>query len=124
MAKKTKMIIPLHGISTGKVPVRGLYDPIVDKVIGRLGDKKTTRASHVEPGNELSTEALRWLMRREISPSLPASANKWWADMLPVGGPVLGPWATREDALEAEESWLHEHHIPYCRPCADSQDSQ
>lgn len=30
----------------------------------------------------------------------------WTADMGPVNGPVLGPFATREAGLKAEREWL------------------
>jgi hypothetical protein len=44
----------------------------------------TRRASHVEP----------------------TSDGRWTADLGPVGGPVLGPFALRQDALDAEIDWL------------------
>jgi hypothetical protein len=31
----------------------------------------------------------------------------WTADMTPVDGPVLGPFRTRAEALDAERVWLH-----------------
>ena len=46
------------------------------------------RASHVEPGRDS------------------AGNHCWLADMSPVGGPLLGPYATRWLALEAELVWL------------------
>lgn len=49
-----------------------------------IGDRKIKRGSHVEPDDE----------------------NRWWADMGPVGGPVLGPFEKRGDALTAEVVWL------------------
>ena len=49
-----------------------------------LGACSITRASHVEPTVD----------------------GDWTADMGPVGGPVLGPYATRGDALAAEVAWL------------------
>lgn len=45
------------------------------------------RASHVEPDTD-------W---------------NWWADMAPVGGPKLGPFAKRSAAVAAEVEWLEEH---------------
>lgn len=47
------------------------------------GEAKTTRASHVEP-----------------------CEGGWSADMSPVGGPMLGPFPLREEALAAEVEWL------------------
>jgi len=62
--------------------VRCIYDEALDlREIGRL---TITRASHVEPDAE----------------------GFWWADMGPSGGPALGPYRSRSDALEAEREWL------------------
>jgi hypothetical protein len=49
-----------------------------------LGKLLITRASHVEPDAD----------------------GNWWADMGPVEGPVLGPCASRSEALQAEREWL------------------
>ncbi len=51
-----------------------------------LGNLQITRASHVEPDAE----------------------GYWFADMGPVGGPVLGPFRSRTEALGAEREWLAE----------------
>jgi hypothetical protein len=62
--------------------VRCIYDEALDlRGIGRL---QITRASHVEPDAE----------------------GYWWADMRPSGGPVLGPFSSRTEALTAERGWL------------------
>ena len=39
----------------------------------------------------------------------PDAAGMWLVDLGPVGGPRLGPFATRSEALEAEVAWLQEH---------------
>jgi hypothetical protein len=52
-----------------------------------LGRSSVTRASHVEP----------------------TSAGEWTADMNPSNGPVLGPFKTRKEALDAEIEWLKEN---------------
>jgi hypothetical protein len=46
-----------------------------------------TRASHVEPDDR----------------------GRWLADLSPIGGPVLGPFDRRSEALEAEVTWLEEN---------------
>jgi len=48
------------------------------------GGVEIKRASHVEPTTD----------------------GKWEADMFPIGGPVLGPFSLRGQALEAEHDWL------------------
>ena len=39
----------------------------------------------------------------------PTEAGHWTADLSPVGGPLLGPFATRSQALDAEQEWLEAH---------------
>jgi hypothetical protein len=62
--------------------VRCIYDEALD--LRALGKPQITRASHVEPDSD----------------------GNWWADMGPVGGPVLGPLRSRSEALQAERTWL------------------
>ena len=50
-------------------------------------EMKIKRASHVEP---ITVDG----------------AVKWQADMGPVGGPILKPFNTRQEALDAEKEWL------------------
>ena len=62
--------------------VRCIYGEELD--LRELGKLQITRASHVEPDRD----------------------GFWWADMGPVGGPVLGPYGNRSEALGAEREWL------------------
>ena len=62
--------------------VRCIYDEALD--LREIGKLQITRASHVEPDAE----------------------GYWWADMAPSGGPLLGPFSSRTDALGAERAWL------------------
>jgi len=62
--------------------VRGVFGEEIDLAV--LGTPRICRASHVEPDAE----------------------GKWFADMAPVGGPLLGPFERRSEALEAEVAWL------------------
>jgi hypothetical protein len=65
--------------------LRAIYSEEID--LAALGPPVITRASHVEPDND----------------------GRWHADLEPVGGPVLGPFDRRSEALEAEQSWLESH---------------
>ena len=65
--------------------VRCLYDETVD--LTALGRLNIQRGSHVEP----------------------TAAGHWTADLSPVNGPTLGPFARRTDALKAEHDWLVQH---------------
>ena len=40
----------------------------------------------------------------------------WTADLSPVGGPTLGPFAVRSDALAAERAWLAAHWLVLGQP--------
>ena len=52
-----------------------------------LGTPEVRRGSHVEP----------------------TPAGQWEADLAPVGGPKLGPFTLRSEALQAETEWLTEN---------------
>jgi len=77
----------------------------------RLGTPVVRRASHVEPWADLSESAKRWLRERGVVGEN-LSGDVWFADLSPVAGPVLGPFACRDEALAAEVAWLRENHIP------------
>jgi hypothetical protein len=62
--------------------VKCVYGEELD--LRELGKLQITRASHVEPDAE----------------------GYWFADMGPIGGPVLGPFKGRTEALGAEREWL------------------
>ena len=65
--------------------LRCLYDEAVD--LSALGVVAIRRASHVEPTDQ----------------------GQWQADLSPVDGPVLGPFALRSQALAVEVEWLRRH---------------
>lgn len=62
--------------------VRGIYGEEI--ALDALGPLAITRASHVEPDD----------------------SGRWLADLSSVGGPVLGPFDRRNEALAAEVKWL------------------
>ena len=65
--------------------VKAIYDEAIDLAV--LGKPTITRASHVEADGQ----------------------GRWLADLTPVGGPVLGAFDRRSEALEAETAWLERH---------------
>lgn len=65
--------------------VRCLYSESLD--LARLGRLAIRRASHVEPDAQ----------------------GRWLADLEPAGGPILGPFRRRSDALAAEQAWIEAH---------------
>jgi hypothetical protein len=70
------LIIDPHG------SVRCVYAEAID--LSRLGQVSIRRASRVEPDQD----------------------GRWWTDLSPVGGPVVGPFDRRGAALAAEQHWL------------------
>ena len=65
--------------------LRCLYDEFLD--LAQFGTLSIDRGSHVEPTDD----------------------GQWLADLSPVNGPSLGPFATRSEALAAERDWLEVH---------------
>ena len=63
-----------------------IYDDALHGLLA-LGQPTIRRASHVEPTPD----------------------GQWTADLGPMEGPVLGPFATRAAALEAAQVWLVHH---------------
>lgn len=77
---------------TVKIDVEGTMHFIWDdKLVPLLeaGAGTIRRASHVEP----------------------TSQGLWGADLSPVNGPLLGPFRTRREALDAEVAWLEENFL-------------
>ena len=44
-----------------------------------------------------------------ISQVDPDEHGQWWADLGPVDGPVLGPFARKSEAVRAEVAWIEEN---------------
>ena len=60
-------------------------------------------------GEELDLQALGQLRIARGSHVEPTADGQWTADLSPVGGPLLGPFAIRSQALDAERAWLEQH---------------
>lgn len=74
-----ELVVTPHG------QARCLYDEAFE--LTALGRIEIARASHVEPD----------------------AGGQWWAQLGPVGGPILGPFRRRSAALAAERGWLTAH---------------
>ena len=70
---------------TPEATIRCLYDETLEPTT--LGQPQIQRGSHVEP----------------------TADGNWTADLSPVSGPLLGPFARRSEALAAEVAWLEQH---------------
>lgn len=129
--REREIVIPRDGIASGDNQVRAIYDPMVSGILREIGAVETQRASHVEPGSELSQDALQILAsvmtlrdpdtgKFSIRPNF---QSHWFADMTPSGfKEVLGPYGPgeRDKALADEVAWLKLHNIPVCRPCREN----
>ena len=62
-----------------------LWDDSLGSLL-HLGEGSLQRASHIEP-----------------------QGIEWGADLSPIGGPALGTFPLRNDALIAERDWLQQH---------------
>jgi hypothetical protein len=60
-------------------------------------------------GEEIDLRSLGTLTIRRASHVEPSDDGRWLADLSPVGGPILGPFDLRTEALSAEVSWLEQH---------------
>ena len=72
---------------TGKAQAIYVDAPELVELMQALGPTRIRRASSVEPTDD----------------------NRWTADMAASGGPILGPFDRRAQALAAEVSWLRQH---------------
>jgi hypothetical protein len=75
--------------------VRCLYGEAIP--LEDLGPLSIARASHVEPGE-----------------------GGWYADLAPCGGPRLGPFPLRSQALRAEAAWLEENLLARSSPSVET----
>jgi hypothetical protein len=88
---------------------------------------------HVDPkgnarciyGEEMDLASLGLLHIVRASHVEPDADGQWWADLSPSGGPKLGPFSKRSEAIGAECDWLRGHMIPGDKPndrpgCLDS----
>ncbi len=74
-----KLIITKDGV------LGGVYGEAIN--LSALGAPEIRRASHVEPDQD----------------------GQWTANLAPVGGPLLGPFPFRSEALKAERDYLEKH---------------
>ena len=94
MTSMTSMTTEMELVVDAGGDVRCIYGEELD--LREIGKLQITRASHVEPNKD----------------------GFWWADMGPVGGPVLGPFKNRTEALQAEREWLHRAQVGLITPQA------
>jgi hypothetical protein len=72
--------------------VKAIYGEVIDLAV--FGPVMIRRASRVEPD----------------------ARGRWWADLRPIAGPVLGPFIMRSLALDAEVAWLAAHWLAGLEP--------
>ncbi len=72
-----------------------LWEPALTELAQQLGEPHVRRAS--------------WIDR---------SPDGYWADLERSGGPRLGPFESREAAIDAEKAWLENHRLGLAEPHA------
>ena len=87
MGNKLVITIPRSGNS-----VRFISDDALSGLLNKGEVKRHVRVSDVEP--------------------CPENPAKWEARLQRVGGPTLGPFDSRKEALDAEKLWLIERNLP------------
>ena len=76
------------------------------------GDATICRASHVEPVNGFK-RTLFMILRGCVGDTGPIAqwsrswCGSWRVDLAPSGGPILGPFANRQEAIRREVDWLN-----------------
>ncbi|MEX0585626.1 MAG: hypothetical protein WD176_03215 [Pirellulales bacterium] len=75
----------MHLVILPSGQARCIYDETID--LDQLGQLSIARGSHVEPDCH----------------------GRWFANLAPVSGPLLGPFMVRSEALAAEQAWLEAH---------------
>ena len=73
----------------------------------------------IQPNGDIEfiyKDELRPLMklgRTEIrrASSVEPMGNKWLVDLSPIGGPKLGPFSKREEALRKEVKWIEKNYL-------------
>jgi len=60
-------------------------------------------------GEDIDLCALGAIAIRRASHVEPDEHGRWRADLAPMSGPRLGPFALRSAALHAEQNWLEQH---------------
>ena len=90
--------------------VHFVVDKPLEELVSALGARKR-RASDVEPVNVVLRRAFHALRRWFGETGLVAEFTRrwpvvWQADMAKSGGPILGPFESRAEALASEREWL------------------
>ena len=95
--------------------VLAVQGPATDAALRAFGGcVSRARASNILPLNRAKRLAFRLLRHLFGETGRASDWTRAWkgpaiADMAPSGGPVLGPFPSRAEALAAEAAWLADH---------------
>ncbi len=59
-------------------------------------------------GESIDLNALGRVTIQRVSSVEPDNTGRWWADLKIMGGPRLGPYVRKSEALEAEIAWIEQ----------------
>ena len=103
--------ITLKVAADGSIEGIGHANAFAAAGLAELGFTHVRRASHVEPVGKWRRRwfhCLRWVFgeRGQVAAWTRRWDCRWLVNLLPVGGPYLGPYDQRADAIAAEVAWL------------------
>jgi len=79
------------------------------QVIIKNGEITFIYADEMKPFLELGEATVKRVSH--VEPTTVDGEVKWAADMSPVNGPVLGPYGSRQKALDEEVQWLNNNRL-------------
>ena len=96
--------------------IEHIHDDAVTALTSQLGEAAITRASHVEPWDELTETQQRQILRKLTNATEHDMHNKWFDDRTPLTKQSMepfGPFNTRAEALAFEHDWIEKNHLGF-----------
>jgi len=107
-----KIVVPRSG------PAMAIYSLAAEKLLSGLGDITIRRVSHIVHGSSV-TEYVKVRLLADDRWNADCK-KKWFANLEPVHGPVLGPFDTRDAAIVAEVAYINENLIRIANDSANA----
>ena len=87
-----------------------IHNEELAELMSGVGECQIKRASHVEPYGSLPVAAWGLIALAVVAgEKQQPKPNDWFSDLTVSGGPVAGPFPTRDAALKYEREWLEQN---------------